>query len=228
MAGTTAPSSWSFDEIGWLLDEVERAGGIVPPKFRRESDSPDAFRSVREARNALGRKIYAAVSWELLHQDLTSEARQKNRPKVARRINDQTQRLLNSLQEDPHLTRLLGAEMDMPPGMSMDDLVQMLAILQRAAGERDERPNHVASPVANTTAQEQFLQDLSIIYQNSEFGLGADPKHGITRKINSSRELVDMQGPFVEFVRCVYKLAGRQALTPAGLCKALQRASIIG
>ncbi len=229
MTDPTDPTGWSFDAIGWLLEEVQRAGGAIPGRYHWKSDTPQNLQAAREARNALAQKISGAFSWEQLHPELTSAARQKNRPDVASRINGQAKRLLTSLQEDARLTHLLAADINMPPGISMSDFMFALTDLQSAAEERAKIPSEGAALISsNTPAQEQLFQELAKVYRDREHGLDADPRQGVIRKNSAERDLIEMEGPFIAFVRCAYALAGKPQLTVAALCKALQRAKIIG
>lgn len=227
----TAPAILDFNAIGQLLDEVRRAGGVIPARYYPEDDTPEAYTAARKARDKLWRKISLAFTWEKLHPELTSEARQKNRPEVAKRIKGQARRLSESLQEDSTLTDLMAMEMGLSPltGVGMRDFAQFLKALEKAAGKMAKGPSRSEALLTlSMTAQVQLIQGLAEAYSASDEGLDADPKQGIVRKGNESRELIKMQGPFVSFVRCAYALAKKPALNEAALCKALQRAEIIG
>ena len=231
MTERASPTGWDFSAIGWLLDEVKQAGGEIPRRYYRTDDALEAYETVRSSRAALGRKISWAFTWEKSHHDLTSEALQKNRPKIAKKIRDQGRRLSESLQEDPALTNILATKMGLSPfkNVVMGDFMDLLKALEQAAGDiLMGSGNSTALLPLSVTAQELLIQRLAKAYNDSENGLDADPRQGVVRKGNESRELVAMQGPFVAFVRCAYALAKKPALNEAALCKALQRAEIIG
>lgn len=95
---------WGFQEIGWLLDEVCRAGGSIPDRYMALGHTSVNLAAVRRERLCLGRAISCAFSWERMHPELTSEARSKKRVDDAAKISAQVARIVRAMERDKLLT----------------------------------------------------------------------------------------------------------------------------
>ncbi|MFG1381276.1 hypothetical protein [Xanthobacter versatilis] len=225
-------ATWDFNAIGWLLDEVKQAGGEIPRRYYRKHDTQGAygdtpedlmamhadFKSVREARDVLGRKIRGSFTWEKSRRESGSEARRKKRPEVAAMIKARARRLSESLQEDSTLMQDLATEMGLSPftGVVMGDFMDLLKALEQAAGKMENKTVSSAPfPQIDMTPQELLFSRLLTAYRE---GLDADPTSGYSASHH------DPKGPFVAFAKAAHKLAGKDQPSSDALESAMKTA----
>lgn len=203
---------WGFEQVGWLLQEVTAAGGIVPSRYHCASDEPEEWERVRKARIRLGQTINLAFTHERLVYELGSEAKARSRLKALRSIEGQLGRALRAFDADPALSAWVTGEMLRPQPQrpnGSDDPAQIEASLNEVlAGMRHLRDvakslgrSPEGAPLSGLgSPQDVLLSRLAAGYRK---GMDADPIKDTVNKNN------DYRGPFPAFVRAAYHLAGR-------------------
>lgn len=218
---------WGYRQIGWLLDEVESAGAVIPEKYRSVDHERFDIEAVREqdavrlARLSAGQLISFAFTSSAMHPNVASDAVARQRLIRAGRIEGQIRRAISSLREDETMLALLSARMlaDPDSGGGIHGVIagmdRAVLALQSLSSELPE-----AAPIKGTipTKQQLLFQELASAYQEI---IGAEPRDGYSCNYH------DPQGPFVAFVKAAFQLADAAPMKQAALEGAIKSAGIM-
>lgn len=206
---------WGFQEIGWLLDQVEAEGGTIPARYRHQDNSPEEWKRVREARQKLGSNISWAFTWKGVSRGLGGDAKAQKRLALMGKIQGQLQRALSGFEGDPMLQTLIDAKFGINEvtGSGLSDLLdEMRRLSDILIAARS------AAPTSGLNGEPQGQQRLfSLLAKAYREGIEADPATDIAKTYR------DYHGPFVAFVHAAFHLAGQPSQTGEALTKALQR-----
>lgn len=218
---------WGYQQIGWLLDEVEREGAGIPEKYRaadHERFDIEAIReqdAVRQARLEAGSKISFAFTWEALHPDMTSDAVSRQRVKSVGSIEGQIRRAITGLRNDETLLALLSVKMIASPdtGGGIHEAIEgMERTVLALQSLRQELSGVAPLRELNTSRQDLLFQGLANAYREI---IGVEPREGYSCNYH------DPQGPFVAFVKAALQLAGAKPKSQAALEGAIKSAGIM-
>jgi hypothetical protein len=201
-------TGWGFQEIGWLLAEVERDGLKIHSRYFPASAGPDSYEAARLARDELGRRISFSFTLKNTHLDMTSNARPKNRASSAGRISSQISRIVRAINDDPALKSLMSTELAKQSsirggpliGFGIDDYILAIKTLQLAATAISSTNGNKSAPLSlGQRAQELFFQSLAKTFNEC---LKPLPDQWATASYH------DPRGPWIVFIRAAYRLAG--------------------
>lgn len=216
-------SGWGYQQIGWLLDQVESAGAIIPEKYRTvnhdrfDIESSREQDAVRQARLEAGNKISFAFTWEALYPDMARDAVSRQRVESAGKIEGQIRRAIVGLRDDKTLLALLSAKMLANPdtgGGAHEAIRAMECTLLSLQSLRQELSDVAPLRDLNISRQGLLFEQLAKSYQEI---LGIDPHSGMVYSYQA------YHGPFVTFLHAAFTLAGKPALNDEAMTKALQR-----
>lgn len=216
---------WGYESIGWLLEEVKKAGGEIPEKYYPTENSPDQLASVRKARNDFGyHGLSLAFTWEKLYLEMVSVATEKRRQATLCSMQNQIRLLLDSLKSDEILLSRLSIRIpvDQHSGVGLFEIINGLQKLKDAVADekRNIDPNYepLLAKEKDISKRSCLLNHLAETYKEH---LALDPRQGFTKTSNNPT------GPFIVFIKCAFILAGEEALSQAALYQALRRANFM-
>ncbi|CCD90953.1 hypothetical protein BRAO375_1270030 [Bradyrhizobium sp. ORS 375] len=220
---------WDYEQIGYLLAQVQEAGGTVPGRYFSPAEA------ARTERTRLGRALALACAMELVDEEFKSDMRWERRIERLWSIETKANSILDDMGNDPIL-RLMATtvapdrrtsddEGDCDGSSLFESLKSSLQLVARRASsarkllEEFGRAGGFEMDMDGPSKQSTLIQSLDSIYEEY---LDGDPLSGIVKTYNKPG------GPFVAFVRAVYHVAMRPEMSDATLYKALQRAGLIG
>jgi hypothetical protein len=220
---------WGFEQISYLLAQVQEAGGTVPGRYLSPDDA------ARTACLRLGRALALAFAMELVDEEFKTDMRWERRIEQLWSIETNANSILEDIGNDPVL-RLMATTVppdrrtsDSEGGYDKSNLFDSLKfslqlVAKRASSakkllEEFGRSGGFEMNMDGPSSQPTLLQSLDSIYEEY---LDSDPLSGIVKTYNKPG------GPFVAFVRAAHHVAKKPAMNDATLYKALQRAGLIG
>ena len=216
---------WGYRAIGWLLDEVKKAGGEIPEKFYHNPAFPEQLASVRKARYDLGyHGLSLAFTWDGLYLEMTNGATEKRRHLTLESMQKQIRLLLHALKGDEVLNRRLSIRIpiDQHTGAGLQDIINGIDKLKHAVADEKRNIDLNYEPLLakekDISKRSCLLNRLAETYKEY---LTLDPGQGFTKTSNNPT------GPFIVFIKCAFILAGRETLSQAALYQALRRANFM-
>ena len=159
-------TGWGYEEIGWLLEQVRKEGGVIPDRYHPADGDPAAINSARHARLGFGQAISGAFSWHRFHRDLTSDAPWKQRVSSLAALRGQVSRIQRALDADPRLRSKLSDAVGFDNGIGLHEISLGLRRLGDAAQKLEAVVGETAPlPDIGMTAQEMLLDRLAKAYR---------------------------------------------------------------
>lgn len=223
--------NFSDDDVLAVLDAIAREGADGPPSLYASFFEGRGV-SGEEAqynRRALAHGISMALTFDNIHLDLVSNRRAIDRSKALSQARECTEKLIKLLNDpDLKLSSGLLRHMTRPDDPDTRTIKHMLRRVKWAAYreskrlsasglsdnapfDKSDRPG-VINPLP--TRSPLLVQNLASTFEK-HIGLPAEAVGYVDR---------EPFGPFFEFVRVVYKIAGLKQMKPESIKRALDRA----